>query len=531
MRKQILYKDILKSPAFFLLMYFLAIFFWLMFCYRQVQKAYESRNDAESSAMKIETEEEKETENAETDEGKKDGGNRTGDIFLPAEEKPETEDADGEKIETEESIEDAWDGNVRVVLTGANGIYHEKICLKAGEEELEITAESEWFQNTDRLCISVVEKEGEEAGKISVTSLEKADGNPAYAGNMEIFREKDGLVLVNELSLEDYVKGVLPGEMPSSYPLEALKAQAVCARTYVMMKQENMVYPQYQAAVDDSTACQVYQNQKNTERTDLAVEETAGEVLVKAEGGEGGDIYAPCYYYSTSCGRYATEAVWHGGEEKELTVEKSAEQIEIMNDDFFAYISGRTKSHLEVEEAFYRWKYRVEEAEYERIYERCRQRQKINERLVTVEREKEDGEEENGISQKTLGEIKNMEIAERQEGGVADCLRIICEKGTVCVWGEYNIRYVLAQGGSIVRQDDSAFPADSLLPSAFLSLQSICNGEGNVVGYIIVGGGFGHGVGMSQNGAKHMAQEGNQYREILENYYSGCKLKELSSYE
>ena len=113
----------------------------------------------------------------------------------------------------------------------------------------------------------------------------------------------------------------------------------------------------------------------------------------------------------------------------------------------------------------------------------------------------------------------DMCIAERLEGGVADCLRISCEKGYLYVWGEYNIRYVLAQGGAVILQDDTAFSANELLPSAFISLQSICNEKGNMVGYIVVGGGFGHGVGLSQNGAKHMALAGNTYQEILATYY------------
>lgn len=56
-------------------------------------------------------------------------------------------------------------------------------------------------------------------------------GQPSYAGRLEILDTDDGLVLVNELELEDYLKKVIPSEMPSSYEKEALKAQAVCART------------------------------------------------------------------------------------------------------------------------------------------------------------------------------------------------------------------------------------------------------------------------------------------------------------
>ena len=53
-----------------------------------------------------------------------------------------------------------------------------------------------------------------------------------YGGILEIREEEGKLVLVNDLLLEDYLKKVVPSEMPASYEMEALKAQAVCARTY-----------------------------------------------------------------------------------------------------------------------------------------------------------------------------------------------------------------------------------------------------------------------------------------------------------
>ena len=67
---------------------------------------------------------------------------------------------------------------------------------------------------------------------ITVHSLERAQGMPVYPGHMEITEESDGLLLLNEVDIEEYLKRVTPSEMPPTYELEALKAQAVCARTY-----------------------------------------------------------------------------------------------------------------------------------------------------------------------------------------------------------------------------------------------------------------------------------------------------------
>ncbi len=514
----------------FFAVYFLVIFLWLWFCYRQVQKAcIEAGHTAQSGILEVTFRQDEEDMPGGTwwDSFFGDREDDTGEEVIEAEKMPgeekdteadTEEDEKGQEKETGKDTEEQ--GNtvegekddtekIRVVLLGTGGIYHEKVALEAGGERLEITAKSPYFAKTGIIRIHAAGEDGE---KVCVMSLDRSCGHPSYEGVLEIRKEDAGLVLINEVDLEEYVKGVLPSEMPVSYPVEALKAQAVCARTYAEMKQENKAYPQYDAAVDDSTACQVYRNLETSAQGDQAVEETAGEVLRKEDGS-----FRECYYYSTSCGRGAEISVWHGGETEAPEVTKSREEIDLMNQEFFDYIGQTKEGHLEAEEAFYRWDYKCEEADAQKILERCRARRAVNEKLVRAEGG--DNGEAPEISQKGLGGIKEMDIAERQEGGVADCLRIICEKGTVYVWGEYNIRYVLAQGGSVRLQDGTDFSAGELLPSAFISLQSVCNKKGNMVGYIVVGGGFGHGVGLSQNGAKHMALAGNDYREILETYY------------
>lgn len=543
-----------KNFLLFLTAYFLLVFLWLFFCFRQVQKACEKAGHRESSVLEITVPEEKgrvweeeknrqefweglweksvvkkerqeeekrkqsgiegesKEENGEDgeragrdeEEGKENGAgsneNKTGD----------TEKKDMEETEDKGKADEGCTEMIRVVLTGSEGIYHDKVVLQAGEECLEIEPESSYFDKTNVIRVSIA---GNRNIKMIVANLEKACGHPSYEGVLEIRQEEGRLVLINEVSLETYVKGVLPSEMPSSYPPEALKAQAVCARTYAKMKQEAPVYPQYDAAVDDTTACQVYGNIERSGEGDQAVEDTAGIVILDENR-----QYMECYYYSTSCGRSAEVSVWHGGETEVPVLQKSEEEISQMNQDFFAFIREKDKNDIEYTESFYRWNYRCEKADTDKIYRKCRGRQEIKENLVHgMDTEGENIE----ITKKKLGAIREMDIAERKEGGVADCLRISCEKGMVYVWGEYNIRYVLAQGGSVVRRDDTDFQINDLLPSAFLSLQSICNDKGNMVGYIVVGGGFGHGVGLSQNGAKQMALNGKNYLEILEAYYSG----------
>ena len=107
---------------------------------------------------------------------------------------------------------------------------------------------------------------------------------------------------------------------------------------------------------------------------------------------------------------------------------------------------------------------------------------------------------------------------------VADELVIATDKGTYKIISEYNIRAVLCDGVTrVVRQDGSEVSMPSLLPSAFFVIEP-SHDKKNMIGYNIIGGGFGHGVGMSQNGAKNMALQGLGAEQILNFFYEGCEI-------
>jgi stage II sporulation protein D len=112
-----------------------------------------------------------------------------------------------------------------------------------------------------------------------------------------------GLGAVNVVALDDYVRGVLPGEMPSSWPIEALKAQAVAARSYALAANKGgAVFDHY-----PDTRSQVYRGfDHETAPANAAVEATAGQVL--AYEGE----VIPAFFFSTSGGRTEdVENVWY----------------------------------------------------------------------------------------------------------------------------------------------------------------------------------------------------------------------------
>jgi SpoIID/LytB domain protein len=114
-----------------------------------------------------------------------------------------------------------------------------------------------------------------------------------YRGAIEIRLEGAGVTAINELDIDSYVRGVVAGEMPSSWPLEALKAQAVTARTYALATRKTIgLFDQY-----PDTRSQVYRGVTGESvRSDAAVAETAGRILTYA------GVPAVTYYFSTSGG-------------------------------------------------------------------------------------------------------------------------------------------------------------------------------------------------------------------------------------
>ncbi len=368
-------------------------------------------------------------------------------------------------------------------------------------------------------------------GRIEVRSQQRAYGVPSYRGMMEIADTEQGLVLINELPLEEYLYSVVPSEMPASYPIEALKAQAICARTYGYRYLEQPGYRNIGAHLDDSVGYQVYNNIIENVNSTRAVKETSGMILKYKE--EPVNVY----YYSTSCGYGSDAGVWNEQQKDEMPYLKS----EYIGDDregeslspeklteeecFAQYISDTDENAYEREEPWFRWTYTAEELDISLLSDRLRDRyEAAPEKILHAQKNSDD--EESFVSEKPekIKKIYDITCLKRKEGGVIDELLIDTDQGTYKVVSEYNIRYILNQGADVIRQDGSTYQSNVLLPSAYMIID-VVKSEQNVVGYTILGGGYGHGVGMSQNGAKAMGLEGMSCEEILSFYFEGCRME------
>ncbi len=371
-------------------------------------------------------------------------------------------------------------------------------------------------------------------GKVILQNVSRSQGTPAYRGTLEIVKMEDGLAVINEVLLEEYLYSVVPSEMPASYPKEALKAQAICARTYAYRHMLHAGLAQYGAHVDDSTTYQVYNNIAEQEAATTAVKETFGQVLFAEDG-----VPAETYYYSTSCGIGSDGDVWNtetGGSPSYLspqpisrltqTTDRDVALAQMLTDgdNFAEFIHSKNEADYEAEEPWYRWSYTVTDADGDMIRDRLLQRYQANpQRVLTQDK---DGE----FVSRPIGEwkeVKDICIISRGLGGVARELLIETDKDVYKVLTEYNIRYVLCDAVTkVLRQDGSHVNAASLLPSAYCVVEPVVERK-CVTGYIIVGGGYGHGVGMSQNAARSMAAEGMTAEGILVFFYHGCQVKDI----
>ena len=128
-----------------------------------------------------------------------------------------------------------------------------------------------------------------------------------------------------------------------------------------------------------------------------------------------------------------------------------------------------------------------------------------------------------------VSSVSGVETGEEENDSGVLKLVIHTDQGDKEIHSEYDIRTALAPKGlSITRQDGSQVMGSSLLPSAYFTLQELRDEKGGLTGYKVLGGGYGHGVGMSQNGAKGMADAGKNYQEILTYFYKDVEIGNIN---
>lgn len=218
---------------------------------------------------------------------------------------------------------------INVGITTNNSLDHSKVILSSNGKmringsgfKIDVPAKQKVviINNGDRLWVSVDGKHRVKTVNplditaygyyITLEGLKKGHTiTPRYRGDMLIKPSKTNskkIRVINKVKIEDYLKQVVPSEMPESFGVEALKAQAVAARTYALSDYLKNRYEKDGFHVKDTTESQVYNNAKENESSTKAIEATSGKVLMN----DGKPIDAK--YFSTSSGfTEAANYIW-----------------------------------------------------------------------------------------------------------------------------------------------------------------------------------------------------------------------------
>jgi stage II sporulation protein D len=400
---------------------------------------------------------------------------------------------------------------IRVLIKNGTGIVYESLFLTGSDEWTingEIQAAGAPVEMTDVVCRmeqtagNAKDLVDAEIGQVRTAQVECTDGflyitdsdgnkkSEGYEGTFLVRDSDGGVVLVNQLSIEDYVRYVLPSEMADYFSMEAQKAQAVCARTFAYAQLNNTGYAAYGANVDDSTSYQVYNRVGTTELTDRAAQDTYGEILVSDNSP------ITCYYYSTSPGVTTDLEVW--GQQSPDYIERVCTLLDLSDKNeyfsgalaksagFEAFLSDAPASY-DSSSPYYRWTALICAAD---------------------------------CTYADYGKILGLSVTKRSVSGYVTELTVSCENGTAVLTEELKIRTLLGGMLSYVELSDGTY-RDSLtvLPSACFYVKQQ---DGDM--YTLSGGGYGHGIGMSQYAAGAMAEAGMTYDEIVSFFYKNTEI-------
>lgn len=439
--------------------------------------------------------------------------------------------------------------NIRVAISTSNfeSLVHENVTITGtGAFTVHSGTKTEQFSPGEHFTITydlweatrLYISPNDPAHRLKIIGLERHWQNgqtPQYRGTFEIAQfNGGGFIIVNELCIEEYLYAVIPSEMPTSHGLEAAKVQAITARSFALHQIYQNAFHQFGAHVDDSVISQVYNNIPETDISIAAVTATRGQVLTV----NGQLVIAN--YFSTSGGTTANFGeVWPQGSQFPGSTPSHLvsgthfylphNPGDLRNEDYAAlFFRSHDIPAFDREFPWFRWQVSLTYAQLtESINANIAPRQAANPAMIQVLCA--NGNPTNETVQ-TIGELLDMQITRRGQGGNIMEMMLTGSTATVRVQTEFNIRTLLSPGSTPVMRHDGSYVTNlRLLPSTFFTME-ISEGspstekdtDGRIATFF--GGGNGHGVGMSQNGVKALKNIGLTYREILKHFYPGVEI-------
>lgn len=320
-----------------------------------------------------------------------------------------------------------------------------------------------------------------------------------YDGVLEIRLDRYGrITVVNELDLEEYLKGVVPSEMPMTFPQEALRAQAVAARVEAFSK-VGIRHPVDPFDVCDEVHCQAFSGStQHSEATRRAVESTRGLVMVYRNK-------LISAFYCAVCGGHTenNDNVWllepqpylrgvlDSGNKavrrlgSALRSEDNVRKWIDSTPDVYCNVLNSDSPYLQYSKRYFRWQVSYSRQELERILQKkTRQR---------------------------FGNLLDLRPLKRGVSGRLIELEVVGTRRRFTLSRELPIRQALSETTLF----SACFYVEKQGPPR------------SPERFILKGAGWGHGVGMCQIGAAVMAEQGHRFDNILKHYYQGVRLERL----
>ena len=308
--------------------------------------------------------------------------------------------------------------------------------------------------------------------------------NINFGNNFYLAKDAYGTwTLIQKMSFDDYLAGVLPYEIGPNSPLEALKAQAVIARTWAIYNSKRFGIDNYHLCI--TTQCQVYKPPKNqNEKVKKAIKDTSNLVM------SFGNKPINSFYHGSNGGISASASEsWEmedypyfkvlidGSKSIQKTFQIPIRHESVLNE----FLDTEEKKLYGSNHSLFRWKKRLSNSE-------------ISEYL----------QKNMSIGMKV--DIVDLKVVERGASGRVTKLELIVNNSRKPIF--------------LVKDDIRRI--FSFLPSNLFTINKLNNNL-----WQFKGGGFGHGVGLSQSGAIEMAEFGFTYEQILNHYYQGAKLRKI----
>lgn len=328
---------------------------------------------------------------------------------------------------------------------------------------------------------------------IRVNKSEKPENARLYAGQLNLQPNAYGTyTLVNKVPLETYLRGVVPHEIGTNAPKAAVEAQAILARTYALRNLRRFATDNYQLCAD--THCQVYNGLNGTAtNTDKAIAATRSMVLTYE------NELVDALYSSTTGGVTASFSdIWNGEDRPYLrpvvdtpTNFWNLSQQSLADEKNFQKFISLEQGFNESDWDVFRWQ---KESRLEDII-------KDLQKFLRVK----------NSPYAKFKTIEAMAVVKRSESG-----RIL----------EFAVKTDI---GTFTLHKDEVRSAFAAPVSTLFYIEPLNKGKPELWGYAFIGGGLGHGVGLSQTGAQNLAKLGWSSAKILQFYYPGTQIKILNN--